>query len=89
MKEFEKWLSLMNEGWVKDVNGDLWALFRVSYTRDEKDAAMDGWQAALKWVLTHKKHIKYKDHEFDWVKTDVIEQELQDDVVPLEERQNE
>ena len=36
----------------------------------------DGWKAALEWVLTHKKPIKYNDYKFDYIKTDVIEEEL-------------
>lgn len=35
-----------------------------------------GYRAALEWVLTHKKPIKYKDYKFDYIKTDVIEEEL-------------
>lgn len=34
------------------------------------------WRAALEWTLKHKKHINYKDYKFDWIKTDIIEEEL-------------
>ena len=35
-----------------------------------------GWRAALEWALTNKKPIKYKDYKFDYIKTDVINEEL-------------
>ena len=36
----------------------------------------EGWKAALEWVLTNKKPIKYKDYKFDYIKTNVIKREL-------------
>ena len=36
----------------------------------------EGWKQALEWVLTHKKPIKYNDYKFGYIKTDVIEKEL-------------
>ena len=66
MKEFEKWIR----------GQDTLPAFPRYGTVDEDFAARDGWRAALEWVLSYKKHIKYKDYEFDWVKTDIIDEEL-------------
>ena len=76
MEQFEKWLKFTQDGWVKDIEGNVWPSFGGLVTRDEAECAKDGWRAALEWVLTHKKPIKYRDYKFDYIKTDVIDEEL-------------
>lgn len=39
----------------------------------------EGWKAALEWVLTNKKPIQYNAYKFDYIKTDIIEEELEGD----------
>ena len=50
--------------------------FNEEPTENEKGYCMVAWRAALMWILTHKKPIKYNDYRFDYIKTDVIEEEL-------------
>lgn len=38
----------------------------------------EGWKQALEFALSHKKPIKYNDYKFDYIKTGVIEAELQE-----------
>lgn len=43
------------------------------YDRTETEKA---WKAALEWALSHKKPIRYNDYKFDYIKIDVIVEEL-------------
>ena len=73
MKEFEKWLKLTQDGWVKDINGRTWPSFGCLNTNDEAECAEMGWRAALKMVQDW-----YKDARegFDLGLWDMIKEEL-------------
>ena len=62
-KEFEKW-------WEEKLD--------MHWSHYDKGVCYCAWHAALKWVLTNKKPIKYNAYKFDYIKTDVIEEELED-----------
>ena len=63
MRQFERWWVRQDEYYDMDTCG-------------HKDTAEAGWKAALEWTMTNKKPIKYNDYKFDYIKTDVIEEEL-------------
>ena len=71
MKEFYKWRQKCEESREYICYGDDGGRELCV------DLAIEGaWKAALEWALTHKKPIKYNDYKFDYIKTDVIEEEL-------------
>jgi len=59
------------KNWIERHNKKNW-----SSEGYEWDVMEEAWRAALEWILTHKKPIKYNDYKFDYIKTDVIEEEL-------------
>ena len=61
MKQYERWQK---------------KVLKHEYSPNVPRGAEMGWKAALEWVLTHKKPIKYNNYKFDYIKTDVIEEEL-------------
>lgn len=67
---------------LEEAKKKYWYDHNFDKSQNHWDALMElstfaeGWKQALEWVLTHKKPIKYRDYKFDYIKTDVIKEEL-------------
>jgi len=68
MEQFEKWFE---ETYPLPPT-----IERGPIGRDLKSGCRGAWKAALEWALTNKKPIKYHAYKFDYIKTDVVEEEV-------------